>query len=104
MTLAEKLSLHDYELAIHETKTAEVIENVEKFRSELGIIYESAFNEKAMNKILLERNLEFVPLFQCDVYAYTSSDHPLTAKEKVSFEDLMEYPCLTFEQGDNNSF
>ena len=104
MTLAEKLSLHDYELAIHETKTAEVIENVEKFRSELGIIYESEVNEKAMNKILLERNLEFVPLFQCDVYAYTSSDHPLTAKTQVSFEDLMKYPCLTFEQGDNNSF
>ena len=29
MTLAEEFKLYDYELAVHETKTAEVIENVE---------------------------------------------------------------------------
>lgn len=104
MTLAEKFTLHDYELAIHETKTAEVIENVEKFRSELGIIYQSKFNEKAINKILVDRNLEFIPLFQCDVYVYMSADHPLAGKQSVSFEDLMDYPCMSFEQGDNNSF
>ena len=104
MTLAEELKLHDFELAVHETKTAEVIENVERFRSELGILYLSDFNEKAMKKVLIDRELEFVPLFQCRVYVYMSSEHPLAGKEKVSFEELMEYPCLSFEQGDNNSF
>lgn len=104
MTLAEELKLHDYELAVHETKTAEVIENVEKFRSELGIIYQNEFNEKALNKILLDKGLEFIPMFQCDIYVYMSAEHPLANKKKVDFEDLAEYPCLSFEQGDNNSF
>lgn len=104
MTLAEEFKLHDYELAVHETKTAEVIENVDKFRSELGIIYQSAFNEKAINKILTDHNLEFVPLFECEVYVYMSSEHPLAKKEIVDFEELEAYPCLSFEQGDNNSF
>ncbi|MDD7224171.1 MAG: LysR family transcriptional regulator, partial [Lachnospiraceae bacterium] len=52
ITLSEKFKLNDYELAVHETKTSEVIENVEKFRSELGIIYQNEFNKKAIDKIL----------------------------------------------------
>lgn len=104
MKLAEEFKLHDFELAIHETKTAEVIENVEKLRSEIGIIYENNFNEKAINKILLDKDLEFVPLFQCDVYVYLSAEHPLANKKSISFEALFDYPCLSFEQGDNNSF
>ena len=104
MKLAEEFKLHDYELAVHETKTAEVIENVEKFRSEIGIIYQSDFNKKAIDKILADRKLEFVPLFDCSVFVYMSVDHPLADKKSVSFEDLADYPCLSFEQGDNNSF
>lgn len=104
MTLSEELKLHDYELAVHETKTAEVIENVEKFRSELGIIYQSEFNKKAIDKILSDRSLEFIPLFDCAVYVYMSSEHPLAKKKKVTQEELFDYPCLSFEQGDNNSF
>ena len=104
MTLAEKFKLNDYELAVHETKTSEVIDNVEKFRSELGIIYQSSFNKKAIDKILADRLLEFVPLFDCSVYVYISAEHPLAKMKSVSLEDLFDYPCLSFEQGDNNSF
>ncbi len=104
MKLAEEFKLNDYELAVHETKTSEVIENVEKFRSELGIIYQNEFNEKAINKILSDRDLEFVPLFECGVYVYMSAEHPLAGMENVSFDELADYPCLSFEQGDSNSF
>lgn len=104
MRLAEESKLHDYELAVHETKTAEVIENVEKFRSELGIIYKSEFNDKAIEKILADKDLEFVSLFDCAVYVYMSAEHPLAGKKSVSLEELLDYPCLSFEQGDNNSF
>lgn len=104
MTLSEEFKLNDYELAVHETKTSEVIDNVEKFRSELGIIYQSEFNKKAIDKILADRSLEFVPLFDCAVFVYISSEHPLSKKKSVSLDDLQDYPCLSFEQGDNNSF
>ena len=104
ITLSEKFKLNDYELAVHETKTSEVIENVEKFRSELGIIYQNEFNKKAIDKILADRSLEFIPLFDCAVYVYMSSEHPLAKKKSVTLEELYDYPCLSFEQGDNNSF
>lgn len=104
MKLAEEFKLNDYELAVHETKTAEVIENVEKFRSELGIIYQNDFNKKAIDKILADKSLEFVPLFDCDIYVYMSAEHPLAKKKSVTFDEIIDYPCLSFEQGDNNSF
>lgn len=104
MKLAEEFKLHDYELAVHETKTAEVISNVEMFRSEIGILYENSFNEKAINRILADKELEFVPLFDCEVFVYMSAGHPLADRKEIDFDELLDYPCLSFEQGDNNSF
>ena len=104
MTLAKEFGLNDYELAVHETKTSEVIENVEKFRSELGIIYQNEFNQVAINRILSDRELEFIPLFKCEVYVYMSAGHPLAVHKKIELDELLYYPFLSFEQGDNNSF
>lgn len=102
--LARDFSLDEYELAVHETKTGEVIENVKNFRSELGIIYRNSFNHKVLQKVLEGNDLSFHSLFDCDVYVYLSSTHPLADRKKISFEELKEYPCLSFEQGDRNSF
>ena len=102
MKLAREFALEDFELAVHETRTSEVIENVHNYRSELGILYLNDFNRKAMQKIFAENELEFTELFQCDVYV--GNNHPLASKDKITFEELSDYPCLSFEQGDKNSF
>ena len=104
MKLAREFALEDFELAVQDTKTSEVIENVQNYRSELGILYLNDFNRKAMQKIFAENDLEFTELFQCDVYVYLSNHHPLADKDKITFEELGDYPCLSFEQGDKNSF
>ncbi len=102
--LAKNLSMNEFELAVHETKTHEVISNVKNGRSEIGIVYEDDFNGKALEKILSENDLEFIPLFECGVSVYISSSHPLAGKDVIRFEELEPYPCLSFEQGDRNSF
>lgn len=102
--MAKTFDMDEYEFAIHETKTSEVIENVRLNRSEVGIIYKNEFNDKFIDKILKENGLEFIPLFECGIYVYMSKENPLADKEIVDFEDLQQYPCLSFEQGDNNSF
>ena len=38
------------------------------------------------------------------MFIYLWKEHPLAAKESIRFEDLQDYPCLTFEQGDKSSF
>ena len=43
--MAKKFGMDEYEFAIHETKTSEVIENVRTNKSEVGIIYKNEFNQ-----------------------------------------------------------
>jgi DNA-binding transcriptional LysR family regulator len=102
--LAKEFKIEEFELAIHETKTYEVIENVKNFRSEIGILYLNDFNKKALIKIFSESGLEFQPLFKCGTSVYMYKKHPLAGKEKITFEELSEYPFLSFEQGEKNSF
>lgn len=102
--MAREFGMDDYEFAVHETKTYEVIENVKNQKSELGILYLNDFNEKAMKKIFNDNELEFKDLFNCGIYVYLWKNNPLAQKDIIDFEDLKNYPCLSFEQGNNNSF
>jgi len=102
--LAKEFKMEEYELAVHETKTSEVIDNVKNYRSEIGVIYQNSFNKKAMDKILKNADLEFIKLFDCDISVYLGSNHPLASKKIIEQKDLEKYPFLSFEQGDKNSF
>ncbi len=95
---------YEYEFAVRETKTSEVIEDVGTLRSEIGILYLSDFNRQIIKKILHANNLEFHHLIDCGVYVYLWKGNPLASRESISFSDLESYPCLTFEQGDKSSF
>lgn len=100
----KRAGMENYEFALHETKTYEVIENVKNFKSELGIIYMNDFNKEVLTKLLREHQLKFTELFCCDTYVYLRSGHPLAKKKLISMKDLEPYPCLAFDQGKNNSF
>ena len=102
--LAKQVGMDEYEFAVHETQTRQVIENVRKMKSELGVVYLSDFNEKVLRKIFKENDLEYIHLFDCDTYVYLWNKHPLANKKAISLDELAEYPCLSFEQGVNNSF
>lgn len=99
----KKAGIDSYEFAAHETTTYDVMENVKNFKSEIGILYLNDFNEKVMTKMLREKGLEFIELFQCDTYVYLWSGHPLAEVPVISMEELDDYPCLSFDQGKNNS-
>ena len=100
----KQIGMEQYEFAVHETTTISVIENVKNFKSELGILYRNDFNAKVLNKLLKDNNLEFHDLFSCGTYVYLWKDHPLADQAEITMEELKEYPCLSFDQGSNNSF
>jgi DNA-binding transcriptional LysR family regulator len=102
--LVRQFGMDEYDFAVYETRTAEVLQNVRTFKSELGILYQSAFNCGVLEKILRENELEFHPLFSCRVYVYMWKQHPLAQQDKITMEALEEYPCLAFDQGANISF
>ena len=79
----------EYEFTLRETRTYEIIDDVKNYRSELGILYINGFNRKVLEKLFKESGLVF---------------HPLSARKRVTIEDLEDYPFLAFEQGEKNSF
>ena len=102
--LVKQFGMDEYEFAVYETRTYDVLMDVKNFKSELGILYRNDFNVKVLNKLMKDNNLEFHDLFSCGTYVYLWKDHPLADKTEITMEDLKEYPCLSFEQGGNNSF
>lgn len=104
ITLVKENEMNNLAFAVHETKTDEVIKNVKNHRSELGILYINDFNKKVLQRIFSENGLEYFPLFQCGIYVFLSKTHPLAENKIICLDDLLEYPYLSFEQGDKNSF
>ena len=102
--MVKQFGMDEYEFAVYETKTCEVIENVKDFKSEIGILYVNSFNGKVLQKLFGEYGLEFHEILQCKIYVYMWKGHPLAGRSEVAMEELDEYPCLSFEQGKNNSF
>ncbi len=102
--MVKQFGMDEYEFAIHETKTYEVIEDVKNFKSEIGVLYVNDFNQKVLTKLFKESNLEFHEILQCHIYVYLWKGHPLSGRQEISLEDLKDYPCLSFEQGNYNSF
>jgi len=102
--MVKGFNTNEYEFAIRETKTREVIEDVASLKSEIGILYLSDFNRKAITSILKSKELEFHHLIDCKAYVYIWKGHPLAKKKQISLSQLEDYPCLSFEQGDGASF
>ena len=104
MSVVNEYGMDEYEFGIYETRTYTVIENVKNSRSEIGVLYMSDYNSAVLNKIIREAGLKFTPLFDCSIYAYMAKSNPLAKKKSVTMEDLDDYPCLAFSQGEHNSF
>lgn len=102
--MVKQFGMEKYEFAVRETKTHKVIEDVKNFKSEIGILYLNDFNEKVLNKLFTEYELEFHELLRCGIYVYIWKGHPLADKQEITLEELADYPCLSFEQGNYNSF
>lgn len=102
--LTRAYDVAEYEFAIRETRTQQVMDDVAAGRSEIGILYLSDFNRKVITKILNENGLVFHRLIDCRAYVYLWRDHPLADRKSIAFDDLAPYPCLSFEQGENSNF
>lgn len=101
--LVRLYGMDEYEFEIYETKTYEVIDNVRNRISELGILYLYDFNRKVLEKMFSEFGLQFTPLFDCGIYVYMWKGHALAQRREVTLQDLADYPCLGFAQGEYNS-
>lgn len=94
----------EYDFRIRETQTYELIEDVAKLRSEVGVLYLNRFNETILRKTLRENSLQFHRLFIAKPHVFVGSGNPLAGKSMITLDDLAPYPRLSYEQGEHNSF
>lgn len=60
--LLQQYGGEEYDFRIRETETYQIIEDVARLRSEVGVLYLNGFNETVICKELRENNLEFHPV------------------------------------------
>ena len=102
--LLKKFGGDRYEFHMRETQTYDIIEDVAHLRSEVGVLYLNSFNETVIRKTLRDNNLVFESLFIAKPHVFIGKSSPLAKKRKIKPEDLKNYPRLSYEQGDHNSF
>lgn len=101
----KEFDAENYEFSMREEKTSEVIRDVAEGRSEIGVLYRSDYNKNVMNRLFEEKDLEFHSVKKTNAYVYIWREHPLASKKELSYEDLKDYICITFEQeGSDSSF
>lgn len=93
-----------YDFRIRETQTYEIIEDVARLRSEVGVLYLNHDNETVLRKVIREHDLEFTPLFTAKPHVFVSAASPLARKARLTLDDLAPYPRLSYEQGEHNAF
>ena len=94
--LTRTFDVAEYEFAIRETRTRDVLDDVSASRSEIGILYLNDFNRRALMKLISSAGLVFFPLIRCDAYVYLWKGHPLAGRKEIAYDDLLPYPCLAF--------
>lgn len=94
----------DYDFTLRETQTHEIIEDVSRLTSEIGVLYLSSRNEEIIRKLLHRNRLRFQLLFEARPHVFLRRGHPLAGREQIRLEELQSYPYFSFEQGEYNSF
>lgn len=102
--LIKSVNANEYQFTLRETETQNIFNDLAQFKSELGILYTNGFNQKIVQRLFKENNLVFTPLFVAKPHIFVSRYNPLTSKSSVNLSDLEDYPYLSYEQGEVNSF
>lgn len=104
INVVEACNDEKFEFTMRETTTAQIIDDVRAFRSEVGILYLDDFNRRVLEKAFADARVSFHPLFNARVHVFVSEHHPLAARPSICLEDLAPYTRYSFEQGTSNSF
>jgi DNA-binding transcriptional LysR family regulator len=93
----------DFRVGFLECKTQEILENVEKGISDIGIIFYTVKSKNIMIQELRKKDLIFNHIIYKKPHIYVRKGHPLSEKNSVHSREIEEYPFVTYDQIINNS-
>lgn len=91
-----------YKISLIETKTYNVINEVESGYCDIGIIAIKNTDFDIMKRILLNKKLNFIPLFKTSPHVFIRKEHPVCNQDILTYTQLMQYPFVSYEQGNHN--
>ena len=78
--------------------TIQILDEVAKGHSEIGIIYLNRQNSKGIQQNMDKLGLEAIDLIPFKTHIYLRKGHPLAKKESLVMEDLAALPTVRFTQ------
>ena len=91
-----------YKISLIETKTYNVINEVESGYCDIGIIAIKNTDFDIMKRILINKKLNFTPLFKTSPHVFIRKEHPVCNQDILTYTQLMQYPFVSYEQGNHN--
>jgi hypothetical protein len=81
---------------VHETNSMQVINNIVDGPFNIGIIRYQIEYENYYFDYLSEKQLRYEPLWEFDLLALMSANHPLAHSEKVEYKEIQEYTEILY--------
>ena len=89
----------DYqEFQLIETTTKKILESVDNFESDIGIIYLDSNNRHILEKSLANQDLSFTSLGEFPTQVFLRRGHPLADRQVLTQADLEGYPQVRCRQ------
>jgi len=91
-----------YKFSLRETKTYEIIHEVETSRSDIGIIAIKDSDDGVMKRYLDRKGIRFSPFIKAYPHVFLRKGHPLLRHTRLTYDQLRDYPYVSYEQGGKN--
>ena len=101
--MINSLNEDSYRISLKETQTHEVINEVEKGYSDIGILALKNTDYDIMNRVFQNKKLCFTFVLKALPHVFLRKDHPFSQKEILTYSELKHYPFVSYEQGKHNT-
>ncbi len=92
-----------YRFSLRETRTYDMIREVERAESDIGILAVREDDSEIMDRFLNKHGIKFTPFLKTTPFVFINRDHPLSERSVLSSDDLRNYPYVYYDQGANSS-
>jgi len=97
------ITVDKYSFSIKEIETYNVIQEVLNGSADIGIIALREGDADIMKRYLDKKHISFTPLLCVPPHVFVRRSHPLADRESLGIIELVNYPYVSYEQGEHNS-
>lgn len=93
----------NFDFSIREIQTYDVIREVETAYSDIGIIAIKDNDFDIMSRYLNKKGVSFTQFLKVPPHIFIRRGHPLAEHNSLSYEDIRQFPYVSYEQGSHNT-